>query len=321
MLDVVVPAYNEANHLPVLVTRIERILQDLPYQPRFILVDDGSHDDTWQVICRLAEDRPGRVHGIQFSRNFGKDRALFAGLGCVSAPVCVTIDADGQHPPELIPDLLAEWRAGIRVVNGRKQVDRNGSSVTRRMLRALFNRIVTGLIRTDFSGASDYKMLDLRVVRTLLKFPEWNLFYRGITPWTGFSQSHVDFVPEKSPRASRWSLYGLLQMGISATIVHSDMIILLVLMIGLVGLGGVVLITLLFVYQIVIGTAVPAGYATLLMLLLSNLAILILGLGIITVFLKRILDEVIQRPRIIIADETGALPEPKKTGENGTAPR
>ncbi len=198
LLSVVVPAHNEASGIAHAVEVITQTLSSCGMQLELIVVDDGSRDDTFERVLAIARS-DGRVKGIRFTRNFGKEAALLAGLQAASGDAVVTIDSDLQHPPQLIPTMIEEWRKGSMVVDAVKRSRENDGAFTRARAR-LFNSLLSRFGGIDLQNASDFKLLDRRVVDTITsELPERQRFYRGLADWVGYRHASVPFDVE--PRA------------------------------------------------------------------------------------------------------------------------
>src|SRR5512142_581945 len=204
-LSVIVPAFNEAQGIGPFLDVLFGVLRGCSRAFDVWVVDDGSRDDTWQQLCRASE-RYCELRALRFTRNFGKEAALLAGLRQAKGLAVVVMDSDGQHPPSLLPRMLELWRAGEAEIIAAQKATRTSDGLIARINAYLFNsmmRIMTGI---DLSGASDYRLLDRRVVDALLAFPERVRFFRGMTAWTGFTTKHVGFdVAARIAGSSHWN--------------------------------------------------------------------------------------------------------------------
>ena len=197
MLSVVIPVYNEEKQMGKTISTICSVLDGITDQYQMIVVDDGSADGTWQVIKALADQTP-QLEGIRFSRNFGKEAAIMAGLSRAEGDACIIMDADLQHPPALIPEMVRHWEEGTEVVEAVKE-DRGRESPFTRLGASLFYKIMYRLSGFKLERASDFKLLDRKVVQSLLHMPERNIL-PGLSAWVGYSRTQVCFkVPEREP--------------------------------------------------------------------------------------------------------------------------
>ena len=303
VLSVVIPVYNEASQLPRTLEVLRGVLggvqEDLSWT--FVLVDDGSRDGTWEVI--RAESARGDVRGLRLSRNFGKEAALCAGLEAASGDGCLVLDGDLQHPPALIPAMLDLWiRQGYDVVEGVK-ARRGDESLLYRLCAVGFYRLMKALSGCDFDNASDFKLLDARVLDAWRRLGESRTFFRGMTAWLGFRRASLPF--EVSPReggGTRWSPFKLLRLALDAIASFSSAPLHLV-----TALGGVFFLFALLLggqtlYRKLAGSAVD-GFTTVILLLLVIGSTLMFSLGIIGVYVSRIFDEVKGRPRYLVCEE------------------
>ena len=191
MLSVVLPAYNEEKMIKKAATTIGGILQNEEIEYEIVFVDDGSKDGTWQEIVN-AEKEDEHVNGVHFSRNFGKESAMMAGLENAGGSCVVVMDCDLQHPPETIVEMYRLWQQGYEVVEGVKRT-RGKESVFHKMSAGLFYKMISKAVKIDMSHASDFKLLDRRAVEALLEMPERNAFFRALSSWIGFQTTSVEF--------------------------------------------------------------------------------------------------------------------------------
>src|SRR5262249_16796236 len=195
-LSIVVPAYNEEGNLFALYSEIVKALPALNLSWELIICDDGSTDKTWDEIVRLNE-RDKHVRGVRLSRNFGHQYALYAGLATASGQAVISMDADLQHPPELIPVLVAHWQQGHKVVFT-VRLDSGDVAVLKRTAWGGFYKLFSYLsgVRLE-EGMADFRLLDRQVVMTLLQFRERGLFLRGLLPWIGYPSCKVEYHAQK----------------------------------------------------------------------------------------------------------------------------
>ena len=201
-VSVVVPCLNEGSHIAESLETIAQTLQAIPVDYELIVVDDGSTDDTWERVSELLETMPA-LRALRLSRCFGKEHALCAGLESARGRAVVVMDADLQHPPALIPRMLAAWREGYEVVEAVK-ADRGDESLTARVEARFFYALLRRLSGIDLSGASDFKLMDRRVLEAWSTMPERNLFFRGMSAWLGFRRKELPFKVEARAGACGW---------------------------------------------------------------------------------------------------------------------
>lgn len=297
-MSVVVPAFNEADGLCRFVEVLDQVLAPLNVRAELVIVNDGSRDTTEQVLADIARHRPDVVP-VNFSRNFGKEAALAAGLAVATGECVVFMDADLQHPPEALPEMLAKWREGFDVVNGRKRRRSHEPALYRRFA-AIFNGLMSHAVGGDMAGASDFKLLDRQVVNTLMQFPERNRFFRGMVTWVGYRVADVEFdVQEREIGSTKWSLGGLIRYSLSNLLAFSSLPLVAVAYVGFatVGLGTLLLIQTL--YRYFSGTA-AIGFTTVIAVQVMLGGMVLTALGVISIYLARMYDEQKQRPMFII---------------------
>jgi len=301
-VSLVVPAYCEQGNLAKLHEEVVAALGEITWE--LIIIDDGSTDDTWNEVFALHREDP-RVKGLRLSRNFGHQYALFAGLANAAGEAVITMDADLQHPPAVIPQLLRRWREGSKIVHT-VRIDHETIPWMKKFSSRMFYRIFSYLSGSDLSaGMADFRLLDRQVVDELLQFNEGHLFLRGLIHWVGYPSSKLEF--RCRDRFSGKSKYNLRKMvkfaciGVTSfSIVPLRLAIFLGLVTSLVAFCGLV-------YAIVgklLGKAVP-GWASTIGIESLLFGILFIILGIIGEYIGRILEEVRRRPRFIIDERVG----------------
>ena len=209
LLSIVLPAYNEEQNIPNTVKVLTGMLTENAIDYELVFVSDGSRDATFAQIQKAAEENP-KVRGAEFSRNFGKEAAIFAGLSLAAGDAVVVMDCDLQHPPEVVLEMWKLWRGGAEVVEGIKE-SRGRESLAHKLSAGLFYKVMSRLIRMDMNASSDFKLLDRKVVDVLLRLPERNTFFRALSFWTGFRREYVSYeVRERQFGESKWSSLSLM---------------------------------------------------------------------------------------------------------------
>jgi len=302
-LSIVVPAYNEQGNLRQLFLQLRSVLSPLVGAWELIFVDDGSTDDTWSQIRSLHEE-DGRIRGIRLSRNFGHQGALIAGMTHARGDAVVSMDADLQHPPDVVPLLIAEWRKGNRIV---KTVRRDPADLPafKRLTSRLYYRTFSYLSGVDLAtGMADFRLLDREVLQEILAFKEEGLFLRGIVEWVGYPSSTVHF--DCGTRFSGSAQYTLRQMirlawhGISSfSLVPLRIGILLGLTASAVAFLGVAYAML---FKWLDGHTV-AGWASSVAIISFLFGVLFLFLAVLAEYVGRILEEVRGRPHFIVSEK------------------
>ena len=306
MLSLIVPAYNEETTVPLFYNKTTELLtqnKNLNTAFEIIFVDDGSNDNTWLTIKSLMQ-KDERVHGIKFSRNFGKEAAIFAGLHKAKGDCAVVMDCDLQHPPELICEMYEQYLQGYQIVRCVKK-NRNRESLLRKLCNVLFFRLFdsSDSTRLSIDNASDFQLLDRKVIDYILRFQETSLFFRGISAYVGFKTKDIEFdVPERAAGVSKWSYSSLIQYAFSNMSAFSSKPLQLVTLSGIILLVLAIILTIRTLYVYFMDAAAP-GITTVIILLLFIGSMLMFSLGIIGFYVGKIFEEVKHRPRYIIDEE------------------
>jgi len=327
MLSVIIPAYNEETNIGPAVDAVRDVLVDARIPGEIIFVDDGSSDGTWEEIIRQSETdaskieqkrlsarTPAVVRGIRFSRNFGKEAAMYAGLTESRGDCCVVMDCDLQHPPEKIEEMYRLWEQGFEVIEGVKE-SRGEESLFHSIATATFYAMITRIIGIDMSRASDFKLLDRKAVNVLLNMREKRAFFRALSSWIGFSTTEVTYdVRERRSGKTKWSTRGLIMYAIDNLASFTTIPMQIVTFMGLMMLGVTIVQGAEALYSYFSGNAL-GGFTTVILLQLFTGSITMLSLGIIGYYIARIYEEVKDRPKFIISDRTGA-DEQQEEGQN-----
>lgn len=303
MLSVIIPAYQEEEMIPVTAKTISDILSKEAIDYELIFVNDGSKDGTWNGILQASQEIAG-VRGISFSRNFGKEAAMMAGLAYARGDASVIIDCDLQHPPEKIIEMYRLWEKGYKVVEGVKAF-RGKEGVFHKWAAGMFYNIISHATGIDMRNASDFKLMDKEVVAAILKMPERQFFFRAISAWVGFKSTTVEFeVRERMQGTSKWSVKSLVKYAVTNITSFSSAPLQLVTITGVTFLVFALVLAVQTLIKFVTGDALE-GFTTVIMLQLISSSILMLAIGIIGYYIAKIYDEVKGRPRYIVAEEVG----------------
>ena len=305
-LSCVMPAYNEGKNLGTVVPQVLQALQALGSQVEIILINDGSKDNTAEVMGQLCEQHR-EVVGLNLSRNFGKEAALTAGIDAARGEVVVLMDSDGQHPVSLVAEMVQRWREGSDVVYAIRRT-RDDQSALHAGLTGLFYQLINMGNRVKIPAhAGDFRLMDRRVVDALKQLPERNRFMKGLYAWVGFASTAIDYEP--LPRAAGESSFGLrgsfalaLTGVLAFSIAPLRALTLLGLTLAMLALGyGAFVVAEYFLW----GIDVP-GYATLVVGLMFFSGIQLLSIGVLSEYVGRIYEEVKQRPMYLISQRWGA---------------
>ncbi|MBU3185222.1 glycosyltransferase family 2 protein [Clostridium estertheticum] len=306
-VSVVIPVWNEAQHLHQTLKTIDKFIRQSTKSFELIIVDDGSTDETWSELMAVCSEIP-QVEGIRLSRNFGKERALCAGLEHAKGQAVIIMDGDLQHPPELIPQMIDYWRSNKAKIVECVKKRRGKESFGYGMGAKLFYWLLQKLTRYDLHGASDYKLLDRQVVEAWAIMPERITFFRGMTAWLGFSRIQIEFdVAPRIEGTTSWKFTTLVRLALHAVVTFTSWPLSFVFIIGMMFFVGSVILGIQTLYMKLMGVAVT-GFTTVILLLLSMNSMIMLGIGILGEYIAAIYDEVKGRPRYIVSQKTQNIP-------------
>jgi len=299
--SIVVPVFNEAESLSYLYEQVIKVMEKIGEPFELVLVNDGSSDRSYQIMQVLHERDP-RVRVIDFSRNFGHQIAISAGLDYARGQAVVIMDADLQDPPEVIPALIACWKNGAEVVYAQRS-QRKGETPLKLLTAAAFYRLITQLTSVDIPrDAGDFRLLDRRVVDVLVKMREQHRFMRGLSAWVGFRQKAVPYIRhERFAGTTKYPLRKMINFSLDAITSFSHVPLKLATSFGF-ALAGISLLGILIAVILRIFTGAIVGQASTLILVLFLGGIQLIFLGIIGEYLGRIYDEVRARPLYIVRE-------------------
>lgn len=265
-----------------------------------LFMNDGSKDGTWEKICEVCKEN-SNVRGVSFSRNFGKESAMFAGLAESKGDCVVVIDCDLQHPPEKIVEMYHLWEQGYEIVEGVK-ASRGKESGLHAFAAKCFYSMISEATKIDMSRASDFKLLDRKAVNVLLNMPEKNAFFRALSSWVGFKSTQIEYdVREREAGVSKWSTKSLVRYAITNITSFTSVPMQIVTFLGGIMLVLTAVIAAISLIQKVCGQAL-SGFTTVIILQCFTGSVVMLSLGIIGFYIAKIYEEVKGRPRYIIAE-------------------
>ena len=303
LLTVILPAYNEEDNIHPAAETISGLLEreHIPFE--LLFVNDGSKDGTWTAIQRESALN-GAVRGLRFSRNFGKESAIFAGLANARGGCAVVIDCDLQHPPEKIVEMYRLWEQGYEVVEGVK-TDRGEESPFHAFAARCFYDLISKAVGIDMSSASDFKLLDRKAINALLTIREKNVFFRALSFWVGFKTTTVEFeVRERTAGSSKWSTRSLMRYAVNNITSFSAAPMQVVTVLGVLMLLISVILGVTTLVQKLRGTAL-GGFTTVIIIQLFTGSIIMISLGIIGYYIAKMYEEVKGRPKFIVAETCG----------------
>ena len=308
LISIVAPCYNEAESVDLFVETIFSILSGKDFEIELVFVDDGSTDETRAKLTALA-DQHSAIRLVVFSRNFGKEAALTAGLDHAAGDAVVVIDVDLQDPPELILDFIVKWREGFDVVYGMRE-DRTSDTVAKRITANGFYRLfnkVSGVKIPQNTG--DYRLMDRRVVDTLKSLPERSRFMKGLFAWVGYKSTGVLYVrPERAAGETKFSFWRLWNFAVDGFVSFSTVPLRVWSYIGAaVALLSVIYASIIILQTLISGNDVP-GYTSLLVFVLFFGSVQLISVGVLGEYISRLFVEAKQRP-IYVVDEVYAQSE------------
>ena len=304
ILSIIIPAYNEALCVESLYHDIVNNVEPLGCSFEIICIDDGSHDQTFDIVTRIAQSDT-RVKGLRFSRNFGKESAILAGLQACLGECAVVMDADGQHPPELIGKMYELWRTGAYDIISGKSTQKNINGAIQYICTRLFYFIAGRLTGVDLKNDSDFKLLDRKVINEILRLKERTRFFRGLAQWVGFRQYDMPFtIGPRKAGGTKWSFKELIGLAVDAITTFTAKPLLWTAYLGIFGIIIATIIVIEAFLEKALGLAVE-GWPTLIIVIIFFGSTILLALGIIGIYLVKIYDELKGRQHYIISRKVG----------------
>jgi len=303
MLSVIIPAYNEEAMIEKTAAVISRILAEAEIPCELLFVDDGSRDNTWAKILMVSSANE-QVRGVHFSRNFGKEAAIIAGLTEARGDCCAVIDCDLQHPPQKLVEMYRLWQQGYEIIEGQKS-SRGNESKLHNLAARTFYAVICKATGFDMANASDFKLLDRKAVNVLINMRERNAFFRALSSWIGFKTAYVQFdVQEREAGVSKWSTMALTKYALSNITSFSTAPMQIVTILGAVMFVVSIILGCVALIQKFCGIALE-GFTTVILIQLFSSSVMMISLGVIGYYIAKIYDEVKGRPRYIVSKTCG----------------
>ncbi len=302
MLSIVLPVYNEEENIVRAYEAIRDVLAPKEIRFELVFVNDGSKDNSFEVIRKLSEEaRDAQIIGLSFSRNFGKEAAIFTGLSHATGDVCAVMDCDLQHPPETLLDMYELWQQGFEIIEGVKH-SRGQESIIYKGFAKLFYNLISKSTGIEMYRSSDFKMLDRKVVDEYVKLQERNIFFRALSSWLGYKSAVVEFdVKERISGSTKWSIKSLVKYAIGSITSFTTAPMQLITLSGMVFFLFAVLFGIHSFVKWATGHALE-GFTTVILLVLITGSLIMISLGIIGYYLARIYEEIKGRPRSIVRE-------------------
>lgn len=302
MLSVILPVYNEEQNIDRAYQAIKDVLKPENIEFELVYVNDGSKDSSFEKIQALAQKvSDAKITGVSFSRNFGKEAAIFSGLAHASGDVCAVMDCDLQHPPATLVEMYRLWEQGFEIIEGVKR-SRGKENILYKGAAKLFYNVISNATGIEMYHASDFKMLDRKVVEEYIRLPERNVFFRALSSWLGFKSATVEFdVEERQTGVTKWSLKSLARYAIGSITAFTTAPMQLITFMGCI----------FFIFAFVLGIQslvkwgsgqALEGFTTIILLVLITGSLIMMSLGIIGYYLAKIYEEIKARPRYIVEE-------------------
>jgi len=309
-ISVVIPFLDEEDNLPELYTRLKAVFAARNDTAEFLFVDDGSTDGSYRYLQSIAAE-DDRIRLLRFSRNFGHQAAITAGLDFASGDAVIVMDADLQDPPEVLPELIAKWEEGFEVVYAVRR-SRAGDGLPKRTLAAGFYRVFHALSSIEVPvDAGDFRLLDRNVVIALRGLRESHRFLRGMTSWVGFRQCAIEY--DRSARrhgATKYPVWKSARLAWDGITSFSSRPLVWMTAIGLIVASGAMLFAFRIIWMTLSGSGqAVSGWASLAVLILFLGGVQLIALGLLGQYISRIFDETKKRPLYVLRSQ-----EPPESG-------
>ncbi|EOT29637.1 glycosyltransferase family 2 protein [Enterococcus saccharolyticus] len=304
MLSIIVPCYNEEESLPLFINEVEKVAVNIEHKLEYIFVNDGSKDQTLQVLRNLHKQMPDKVRYISFSKNFGKEAGLYAGLQAAKGDLITVMDADLQDPPELLPQMIQMIEESDIDCVGTRRADRQGEPPIRSFFAKMFYKLVNKFGDTEMvDGARDFRLMTRQMVDAILEVTEYNRFSKGIFSWVGFKTEYLSYENrERVAGETSWSFWSLFKYSIDGIVNFSDAPLTIASVIGAISCIGAGIALLFIVFRALIFGDHTEGWPSLVSIILFVSGIQLLCIGIIGKYIGKIFLETKKRPIYIVKE-------------------
>ena len=300
MLSIIIPVYNEEQNISHIVEKLDDLLKEHKITYEIIFIDDGSKDRSWNILASY-HDLP-YITSLRFSRNFGKEAAIFAGLKHAKGDACVVMDCDMQHPPKVIIEMYELWLTNQFDIIEARKTSTGKETKMHSFFAKLFYKLLKSTSGMNLEGASDFKLLDRKVIHALNQMPEKLTFFRALSSWVGFRTTQVYFeVGDRFAGETKWSFMKLLRYSLNSIASFSTLPMQLVTLLGSIFFIFSIILGINTLYNLFSGTA-EVGFTTVILLLLIIGSVIMFSLGVIGYYLSKIYEEVKARPKYIVAE-------------------
>lgn len=304
LISIVVPCYNEEEMIPLFYKEMEAVKKLLSAEIEYIFINDGSSDETLSVLRELSKINNKRVRYISFSRNFGKEAALYAGLRNALGDYVTVMDVDLQDPPELLPKMFNLIKEENYDCIGTRRVNRDGEPPIRSFFAKRFYRIINQISETEIvDGARDYRLMTRQMVNAILEVTEYNRFSKGIFSWVGFKTKYLEFKnQERIAGETTWSFWSLLKYSLDGIVSFSEAPLAFASFVGIFSFIGALLMAIVIISRTIIFDNPTSGWTSLVVLILGLGGLQLLCLGIIGKYLGKTFLETKRRPIYIVKE-------------------
>ena len=305
LISIVAPVFNEEPSIAEFYRRLDDVISNLNYSFEIIFVDDGSRDKSLQVLREIIQ-KDNRVKFLSFSRNFGHQIAITAGMKNAQGDAVIVMDGDLQHPPELIPRLITKWEEGFEIVSTIRK-DVKNIRLFKKMTAALFYKLINRISDTEVKeNAADFRLLDRKVVNTFKRLNERGMFVRGLVGWLGYNQTHVEFVADvRFAGETKYSVTKMIKFALDGIMAFSSFPLRVATHLGVLAILVPLPYTLWAVYARLFTEQAVPGWASILVAIIFLGGVQLITIGIIGQYIARIYDEVKGRPLYIVKEMNG----------------
>ncbi|WP_375179401.1 glycosyltransferase family 2 protein [Enterococcus rotai] len=305
MLSIIVPCYNEEESIPLFFDEVEKVNSQIQHEIEYIFINDGSKDQTLNTLRKLYKEHPEKVRYLSFSRNFGKEAGLYAGLKEAKGNLVTVMDVDLQDPPELLPQMIQMLEANKELdCIGTRRGDREGEPVIRSFFAKLFYRLVNKIGETEMvDGARDFRLMTRQMVDAILELTEYNRFSKGIFSWVGFNTEYLSYENrERVAGATSWSFWSLLSYSIDGIVNFSEVPLNLASYVGAFSCMGSVIAMFIIFFRTIIKGDPTSGWPSMVCIILFVGGLQLLCLGIIGKYIGKIFLETKKRPIYLVKE-------------------